>query len=404
GVVPVDGVVPACRSWDCVTVFARDLPTAEVAMGIMAGSARAWPSDAPLGAPGAPRVAVPRDLPGLAPGWAEAFARVVDRMDADGIQVVPVDLGPFLEAARLLYDGGLVAERHAAVGEFVDAHRDAVDPVVGGIIGAAGTVPASRYVRDSARLESLRAVALASLDGIDALVVPTAPEHPTLAEVGADPVGVNSRMGTYTNFCNLFDLCAVAVPAGSVDDGSQFGVTVLGRPFADALVADVARRVLVPAAPPPLFATGVARPLSPRVPWPVAAGAPAVPLVVVGAHRRGQPLVHELERRGAVCAGQVRTAPSYRLFRLDTAPPKPGLVRAPDGVSIVGERWLLSEAALGSFLAELPAPMQLGAVELDDGSWSAGFSCDAVAVATGRDISEYGDWLLALAAEQPVPG
>jgi allophanate hydrolase len=397
GVVPVDGVVPACRSWDCVTVFARDLPTAERAMGVMAGGARPWPADVPLAAPSAPRVAVPRELPGLAPAWAAAFARVVDRMDADGMEVVPVDLGPFLQAARLLYDGGLVAERHAAVGDFVDAHPGEVDPVVAAIIGAAGAVPASRYVTDTARLEQLRAVALAGLAGTDVLVVPTAPEHPTLAEVAADPVGVNSRLGTYTNFCNLFDLSAVAVPAGTVDDGSQLGVTVVGRPFADAVAADVARRLVVPVEPPALRAPVVGAPvgaLSAAVgPWPVAAGARAVSLVVVGAHRRGQPLVHELERRGAAWAGRVRTAAAYRLLSLGTVPPKPGLVRAEDGASIVGERWWLSEAALGSFLADLPAPMQLGRVELADGSWSVGFACDAVAAATARDVTEFGDWL-----------
>jgi allophanate hydrolase len=403
GAVPVDGVVPACRSWDCVTVFARDLTTAERAMGVMAGDARPWATDTPLGAPSTPRVAVPRDLPGLSLPWAAAFARVVDRMDADGIEVVRVDLEPFLEAARLLYDGGLVAERHAAVGDFVDAHPTEVDPVVGRIIAAAGTVSASRYVRDTARLAELRAVALAGLAGVDALVVPTAPEHPTLAAVAADPVGVNSRMGTYTNFCNLFDLCAVAVPAGTVDEGdkgmAQFGVTVMGRPFADALVADLARRLLVPAEPPDSLAKGVAAPLPSERPWPVEAGASAVSLVVVGAHRRGQPLVHELERRGAAWRGLVRTAPTYRLLRLDTSPAKPGLVRSADGAAIVGERWWLSEAALGSFLADLPTPMQLGAVELDDGSWSVGFSCDAVSAATARDVTELGDWLAVLAAE-----
>lgn len=389
GVVPTDGVVPACRSWDCVTVMARDLPTAEAAMGVMAGGARSWPADTPLAAPPVPRVAVPQGLPGLPTAWDA----VIESLESARIDAVPIDIGPFLEAARLLYEGGLVAERHAAVGGFVDAHRHDVDPVVGSIIGSAGGIPASRYVTDIAQLAQLRAVAMAALDGLDALLLPTVTEHPTIAEVATDPVGVNARLGTYTNFCNLFDLSAVAVPAGTMGD-TQFGVTVLGRPFADAVVADIARRIMIPTTPPRLQAGGLPEPVTTAAPWPITAGAAAVPLVVVGAHRRGQPLAAELERRGARWDGMVRTAPTYRLLALDTVPPKPGLVRAPDGAAIVGERWMISPAGLGTLLAELPPPMLLGPVELADGTWNVGFGC--AADTTGEDVTSAGDWLATL--------
>lgn len=402
GVVPTGGVVPACRSWDCVTILARDLPTAELAMGVMAGGARPWPADMPLAAPPAPRVAVPRALPGLEPAWVTAFADAVERLRADGAEIVPIDLSPFLDAARLLYDGGLVAERHAAVGAFVDARAAepgdaALDPTVAGIIRAAGQVSATRYVTDLARLAELRTTAFAALRGLDALLVPTAPEHPTIAEVAVEPVAVNSRLGTYTNFCNMFDLCAVAVPAGTAG-GAQFGVTVLGRAFADALVADIAGRVTVAPEPPRLRAGDLPAPRAGFRPWPVTAGAVAVPLVVLGAHRRGQPLAHELEGRGARWDGVVRTAPAYRLVALDTMPAKPGLVRSAGGAQIVGERWLISPAGLGAVLADLPPPMLLGPVELADGTWSVGFGCDAQAAADGRDMTAIGDWLVAVAA------
>jgi len=245
---------------------------------------------------------------------------------------------------------------------------------------------------------------MARLQGFDALLVPTAPFHPTLAEVAADPVGVNSLMGTYTNFCNLFDLCAVAVPAGEVD-GAQFGVTVVGRPFDDAVAADIARRLETTPAQPGLFAAGAAagaggleaaagaaRPSSP-IPWPVAAGATALPLVVVGAHRKGQPLARELEELGAFWDGPVRTAARYRMVALDTVPPKPGVYRSENGAELVGEKWLLSQAALGTFLASLPEPMLLGSVRLADGTTAVGFACDAVAAAGGEDITAWGDWL-----------
>ncbi|WP_458780682.1 allophanate hydrolase [Arthrobacter sp. D3-16] len=401
-VVSTAGVVPACRSWDAVTIFARHLSTAELAMGVMAGGARAWPADIRLAAPEKPRVAYPATLPGLPAAWEAEFHRNIGRLRELGAETEAIDCDAFLEAARLLYDGALVAERYAAVGGFVETAAAAadgagIDPTVERIIRAAGTVPAHRYVNDTAQLEVLKRKAMAQLEGFDALLVPTAPLHPTLAEVAADPVGVNSLMGTYTNFCNLFDLCAVAVPAGVVE-GAQFGVTVVGRTFGDAVAADIAR--LLEATPdlPALFAEGAAAqaagPAPSSFPWPVAAGAAAVPLVVVGAHRKGQPLAPQLEELGAAWDGPVRTAARYRMVALDTVPPKPGVYRSDDaGAELVGERWLLSEAGLGSFLANLPEPMLLGSVELSAGSKAIGFACDAVAAASGQDITRYGDWL-----------
>jgi allophanate hydrolase len=408
-VVSTAGVVPACRSWDAVTIFARHLSTAELAMGVMAGGARPWPANTRLAAPERPRVAYPASLPGLPATCAAEFHRNINRLGELGVDAEAIEFDAFLDAARLLYDGGLVAERYAAVGEFLEseflekgdggAGTTGIDPTVEGIILAARTVPAHRYVADTARLEALKEKAMAQLDGFDALLIPTAPFHPTLAEVAADPVGVNSLMGTYTNFCNLFDLCAVAVPAGEVD-GAQFGLTVVGRTFDDAVAADIARRLESTPDVPALFAGGAvpaaadeaANPSSP-VPWPLAAGAKAVPLVVVGAHRKGQPLAPQLEELGAAWDGPVRTAARYRMVSLDTVPPKPGVYRSDDGAELVGERWLVSPAGLGAFLAALPEPMLLGSIELADGSKAVGFACDAVAAAGGEDITRYGDWL-----------
>ncbi|WP_407710390.1 allophanate hydrolase [Arthrobacter nitrophenolicus] len=400
-VVSTAGVVPACRSWDAVTIFARHLATAELAMGVMAGNARDWPSDVRLAAPARPRVAYPASLPALPAAWAAEFHRNIQLLQDLGVDAEPIEFDAFLDAARLLYDGALVAERYAAVGDFL-AECDGgagLDPTVAGIIRAAGKVPAHRYVADTARVEELKHTAMERLHGFDALLVPTAPFHPTLADVAADPVGVNSRMGTYTNFCNLFDLCAVAVPAGEVD-GAQFGLTVVARTFDDAVAADIARLLEVTPGVPALFAAGASPsagqpagvPAS-SAPWPVAAGAAAVPLVVVGAHRKGQPLAHQLEELGAAWDGPVRTAARYRMVSLDTVPPKPGVYRSDDGAELVGERWLLPPAALGSFLASLPEPMLLGSMQLADGTSAVGFACDAVAAAGGEDITAWGDWL-----------
>jgi allophanate hydrolase len=408
-VVSTAGVVPACRSWDAVTIFARHLATAELAMGVMAGGSRAWPAGIRLAAPEKPRVAYPATLPALPEAWAAEFHRNVDRLKAVGVDVQAIEFDAFLDAARLLYDGALVAERYAAVGDFLEKYdggavsQAGIDPTVERIIRAAGTVPAHRYVADTAKLEGLKQKAMAELEGFDALLIPTAPFHPTLAEVAADPVGVNSLLGTYTNFCNLFDLCAVAVPAGEVA-GAQFGLTVVGRTFDDAVAADIARLLEVNpgrsgalrrgrgAGSRALLAAGP----SSSAPWPLAAGAAAVPLVVVGAHRKGQPLAPQLEELGAAWDGPVRTAARYRMVSLDTVPPKPGVYRSDDdGAELAGERWLVSEAGLGRFLAALPEPMLLGSIELADGSSAVGFACDAVAAAEGEDITRYGDWLAA---------
>ncbi|MFG1932706.1 allophanate hydrolase [Mycobacterium sp. NPDC048908] len=387
GVISTDGVVPACESYDCVTIFAADVELANRAMGVMAAGAgdRPWPTDVRLAAPPNPVVAVPDELPELDREWRGAFDAAVATLIAAGARVVTVDFAPFLAAAKLLYDGALVSERYAAVGEFIDTHPDAtLDPIVRGIVTAARDIPAHRLVRDRCEVDRLRRVAMSGLDGVDALLVPTAPMHPRIDEVAGDPVGVNSRMGTYTNFCNLFDLCAVSVPAGAAGE-AQFGVTVLARAFEDAVAFDIAALVTGQQAP-----DGV---------WPLAA-ADAVELVVFGAHLRGGPLAHQLTDLGARWAGEATTAPHYRMSVLPTAPPKPAITRVPDdarGAALRGHRWLLSPAALGRFLAALPTPMQLGKVEFDDGTWRTAFGCDGAAP-TGPDISAHGSWPAAIAA------
>lgn len=248
GWVSAAGVVPACRTQDVVTVMAADLEVAEQAVTVMAGPdnrdplSRTAPGPAPTLAGRPARVGVPASgqLGELAPGWQEAFGETLVRWERAGVELVEVDIQPFLDAALMLYDGAFVAERYAAVGEFVDAHRDDVDPVVGAIISKAASIPAFRLYRDLERLEGYKAVADQVLTDLDALLLPTTVEHPTLAAVAADPVGVNSRLGRFTNFANLLDLAALAVPAGTVD-GLPFGVQLVGRAFSDARLAEIVR-------------------------------------------------------------------------------------------------------------------------------------------------------------------
>ncbi|ALG14970.1 allophanate hydrolase [Kibdelosporangium phytohabitans] len=379
GLLPNTGVVPAARPYDSVSVFTEDLALAQRVFAVLAGpdsadpGSRDWPATVRLAAGPQPVVAVPTPdgLAPLSPEGRDAFHAGAEVLRAKGAKVSEVDISVFLDAAGLLYDGALVAERYAAVGEFIAAHRGDVDPTVAGIILASGELPAHELAADQARLAAMRSAALEVLAGFDALLLPTTTGHPALADVAADPVGVNSGLGTYTNFVNLLDFAAVAVPAGQAD-GSPFGLSVITRAFDDQIAIDIAALLTGEPAPEPF--------------------APSVALAVFGAHLRGQPLNHQLTSLGARFDSEIATAPEYRMVALPTEPAKPGVVRSSDGASLRGERWLLPVAGLGRFLAALPMPMSLGRVRLDTGEEVLGFQCDPVTAASGEDITAHGSW------------
>ncbi|MFD9036309.1 allophanate hydrolase [Streptomyces sp. NPDC059567] len=377
GLVPTEGVVPACASLDCVTVFARTLPEAERALSFMATPAGRELPPLEQRAPGPWRIAVPEpeQLGEMDKGWAEAFQAAATRLADAGAELLPVDLTPFTEAAAMLYEGAFVAERYAAVGAFVDGHAGStdLDPTVAGIISRARDIPAHRLYADREKLVSLRTRALASLGDADALLLPTAPGHPTLAEVTADPLSTNARLGRFTNSTNLFDLAAVAVPAGEVN-GLPFGVMLIGPAFTDERLTHIAGLLT----------------------------APPLRLAVVGAHLSGQPLNGQLLSLGGRLVRTTTTAPAYRLYALNTVPPKPGLVRAGEGgAAIEAEVWQLPADGLGALVGALPRPMALGSVELADGTFVTGFLCEPEALAGARDITSFGGWRAALSA---LPG
>ena len=366
GLVPTDGVVPACASLDCVTVFARTLPEAELALAHMTTGT---PGALPGRTPGPWRVAVPplAQLGELDPGWAQAYEAAAERLAAAGAELRPLDVTPFTEAAAMLYEGAFVAERYTAVGSFVDTllekGGEGLDPTVSAIITRARDIPAHRLFADQERLAALRTRALAELSDADALLLPTTPGHPTLAEVAADPLGANARLGRFTNSTNLFDLAAVAAPAGAVN-GLPFGVMLIGPAFTDERLARIAALLQ-----------------------------PQAYLAVVGAHLTGRPLNPQLLSLGAVLDRTTTTAAVYRLYALDTTPAKPGLVHVGEqGAPIEVEVWRLPPAGLGGLLASLPRPMALGRVELADGSDVPGFLCEPGALTDAEDITRYGGW------------
>lgn len=391
GLLSTAGVVPACRSLDCVSVFARDVADARHVAAVAEGAdpreplsrARTPAAAAVLAVPSlAPRLAVPRAdalAPLLEAPAATAWEQTLERAREAGTTLVEVDVAPLLEAGALLYEGPWLAERHAAFGAWLRDDVAGVDPAVRAVVAAGARFSAGDAFAAQTRLAALRAAAQPIWAAADALLLPTAPRHPTHAAVAADPIAVNAAVGTFTTFANLLDLCAVAVPSGVRPDGLPFGVQLLAPAFADRLLLDLAANW--PAGPRPAAETHV---------------------VVCGAHMSGMPLAGQLHVRGARLVRAARTAPRYRLYALPGGPPaRPGLVRddGDDGAAIAVEVWRLSVAALGDLLTTVPAPLTIGTVELAGGEALPGFLCERHAVGAARDVTAFGGWRDWLAAE-----
>ncbi|ASM06178.1 allophanate hydrolase [Serratia marcescens] len=389
------GVVPACRLNDTVSVFALTVAdaaqVAELASGFDEADpySRPDPHTAPADIPAAPRFAVPAQLEFFGDVQAErAFHRALAQLQAGGATLEPLDFAPFRTLAEQLYYGPWVAERTVAIEQVLEANPQAIDPVVRGIVGnGLGYSACDAYKAEYLRAELARQIAQ-RLAPFDALVVPTAPTIRTLAEMAQEPVLFNSQFGTYTNFTNLADLSALALPGPLREDGLPAGITLIAPAWHDRALAAFGLRWQRQSALP-LGATGRALPPQP-------APAPSsghVRLAVVGAHLSGMPLNVQLTQRDAVRVEQTVTAPCYRLYALaDTEPPKPGLARVAQGAAIRLELWDIPLARFGEFVAEIPAPLGIGTLLLADGRRVKGFICEAWALEDATDITEFGGW------------
>ncbi|BBK40610.1 allophanate hydrolase [Allostella vacuolata] len=397
GLIPADGVVPACRSLDCVSIFALTVPDALAALAIAAGPTAADPFSRALAMRpprgGGWRVAVPH--PAALPWFGDAggpewWDRSLALLRAVGATIEEIDHAPFLATAGLLYDGPWVAERTAAVGPFIEAHWDDCDPAVRAIVRSGRDRSAVDAFTGLYRLAALRAATLPTWDRYDALVVPTAPRHWSVAEVQADPIARNSTLGTWTNFVNLLDLAALAIPTGFHRNRLPVGVTLIGPAGSDLALAALGGALHV-AADLPLGATGRRLPAD-RL-RPAAAPPGGVEIAVFGAHLSGEPRSAQLAALGAVPVRAIRTAAHYRMVLLDGTLPRPGLVRvASGGTAIEGEVWRVPEPALPGLLEEVRAPLALGLVELADGREVRGFVCAAGGECDAPDISRFGGW------------
>lgn len=381
GRVPTTGVVPACRTLDCVTVFAQNRRLASFLVAIMTGpdgkDPRARPAAQTPQTHGRVGIPTAATLGELDDGWAAAFQRAVTRFEQAGYDIVELDIGPLLEAASLLYDGAFVAERYTAVGAEIESHPDQIgitlDATVARIILDGARPTAAELFRDIERLDLLRMAADALLAGIDCLVTPTTTGHPTIAEMHADPVGANSRLGRFTNFANLLDMASLAVPAGTID-GLPFGVMLTGPAWSDDTLAAIADTALET----------------------------HVELFVAGAHLTGEPLNYQLTSLGARFQAATTTAPRYRLHALPTSPPKPALSVAEGGEAIEGEIWEVPSGQFGTFIALVPPPLAIGTVDLADGRAVKGFIGAAGAITDALDISASRSWRSWLREQAPL--
>ena len=400
GLIPTEGVVPACRSLDCVSIFTLTVEDAMAVLATAQGDVPGAPYSRPAPAgyaaavPASPerfRFAVPRpdQLRFFGNDAAKAlFAQAVERLRDLGGTAIEIDYAPFAAAAELLY-GAFVSERTAELAGFLAAHPDALHPVTRRILEGGKDYSAVDLVDATHRLEALRAETRDLWTRAEMLVVPSAGTIYRIAEIDADPIRLNSNLGTYTNFVNPLDLSAIAVPSGFQPDGMPTGITLIAPAWHETPLAALAA-AFHRGTGLTLGATGAAQPPT-RSPTPTPAH-PFMPLAVLGAHLSGMALNHELVSLGARLRTAARTAPLYRLYALPDGR-RPGLVRVPEGGAAIDiEIWDMPSEAYGAFVARIAPPLGIGTIELDSGIGVLGFLCESYAAATALDITRYGGW------------
>jgi allophanate hydrolase len=401
GLISMQGVVPACRTLDCMSILALTVRDARLVCDIIAGHDENDPYSRqdkikPMSRAHAGircGVPCPTDLQFFNDKTApRAFDRALRTLQSLGAELVEIDYAPFSEAARLLYEGPWLAERLAAIKPFFEASSSEMDPSVREIISAGAKFTATDAFEAQYRLQALKARCAQEWRRMDMLVLPTAGTIYRIEEIAADPIALNANLGYYANFVNLLDLAAIAVPAAFREDRLPFGIALIAPALHDGMLAHWGSR-FHHAAANKLGATPFLLPDSDDIAD--GNGESGITLAVVGAHLSGMPLNWQLTSRGARLLEASATAPQYRLYALpDTDPPKPGLARALNGsgATIEVELWSVPAKMFGSFLADVPPPLAIGTVTLADGRQVKGFVCEGYAVSGARDISSFGGW------------
>ena len=399
GLVSTRGIFPACRTLDCVSVFAQNVQDSWRVLHIISGYDKENEySQHILQAnirKNGYRIAVPETLEFYDDEYAQnAFSYAMAQIKKlPKVKIKTIPFHTFVEAAKLLYQGPWVAERRAAVSSFFEERSQMMDPIVRDIISQADQFNAVDTFNAGYRLEELKRESECLMTDIDFLVVPTAPTIPTISAVNSDPVVINSKLGYYTNFVNFFDLAALAIPASVRSDGLPAGITLIGNRGSDYLLSTAGEELQ----------TEFDRIDTTRMQYqgnysvvadPLPYEEPTVKVAVVGAHLHGQPLNWQLVERGARKLRSTTTSKNYRLYELSgSIPPKPGLARVmEDGCTIELELWEIPQRNFGSFVEDVPAPLGIGSVQLSDGCYVKGFICEQWALNNAKDISFHGSW------------
>lgn len=405
GLLSTAGVVPACRTLDCVTYFAATAAECSKLLGLTAMHDAAddysranplWNAADAFGTPRPFRFGVPKAVEFL--GCTESpalFDQAIEQLKAIGGTPVEIDLAPFMDAAKLLYAGPWVAERYSVAGELIEKDPESVLPVIRAVLEKAPDFTAQDGFEYQYRLQHYKTLCDQILADLDCVLTPTIPRPVTLAELYAAPVERNSDLGYYTNFMNLLDYAAVAVPAGFMTNGLPWGVTLFGRAFTDQYLLSLAAAVQQHSALP----LSGQRSLDSQLPANPARNDRAR-VVVCGAHLDGLPLNWQLRQRGGRLLEATESSADYKLYALAGGPPmRPGMLRVTQGgQAIKVEVWELPSSELGSFLTGIPAPLGLGKVQLADGRWETGFICDPYGLEGATDITEFGGWKAWLAS------
>ena len=400
GYMSTEGVYPACKTIDCISIFTLTAADAAIVLDVMKANAHDRTHEPQYHPepkltyqfPKPIRVGIPKMVDFLDnTEYPKLFSNALNKLKGMGHPILEVDITPFVKAGKLLYEGPWVAERFAVIEDFLKAHPNSMDPSVKQIIESGANYTAAQGFRATYQLKELETLCQQVWAQCDLIVVPSAPRHPTIKELSDEPILRNSELGMYTNYVNLMRLAAIAVPADFTASGMPFGVTLVGQGGSDFALLDFASQWQQLTQLP----VGNLNMKPPEQYLMVPNGkSSSVRLAVVGAHLKGMPLHSQLVERNARFIKSCKTARHYQLFALaNTTPPKPGLVRIKEGGDQIElELYDLPQESIGSFFNLIPAPLGLGTIELDDGTWVKGFICEPVGMIGASNISQYGGW------------
>ncbi|WP_016954083.1 allophanate hydrolase [Catenovulum agarivorans] len=399
GLLSTSGVVPACRSLDCVSIFALTASDANQVFQVAAqydgedcySRANPLANQKPVLTKDSFTFAVPLadQLEFFADDFYQAeFAKAVSQLEALGGAKLELDFSPMLQAAKLLYEGPWVAERYIATQDIIENNPQAMLDVTRTIISSGNKPLATDCFAALYQLQALKKQADLIVGQADFLLTPTAGRHYTRKEINENPIGYNSNLGYYTNFMNLLDYSAIAVPTGFTDKKMPFGVTLFSFAMQDQKLLAYADKVMQQNQ----LTLGATE-------WPfnkdslnTNENSGFIDIAVCGAHLSGMALNWQLLERNALLLEQTTTAKAYQMYSVPGQVERPALIRSTGATqSFEVEVWRMPTEHFASFVKGIAEPLGIGKVELADGRFVSGFIAESTAQ-SGKNISEFASW------------